>query len=347
MSSKKAGRSEGFATLELLEGLNHLNIRADVMHSESKINDPTKANDDPEATRVGSFDYNALPGQLYRLTLHYPTLAATYWRADFEILKDIQEELQIRYPSNHPDKPLQVIKVEEINPKNYYDFFFTQFKMEKLNTERAMKGGVYTFNCSDPVDRVLFYNYMYHPDCEVVGDEVDAYRSGRKRWKLTLPEKEKEVQIVESGINTTAIAILDTKRGVEIERLRLVADILDARVGKDASDDDIRLALKTQFANVDKKLPKWEMSSPQTLVYLADTVSKTELNRISVLTKAMRYNLITKTASTYRFNEELIPGVNSDGALFDYFGKKDNLNLYRDVLDYVKSREDQLNGNKS
>ena len=343
---KKAGRTEGFAVLELLEGLSHMDIRADVMHSENKINDPTLKVDDPNAVKIKSFEYEALPGQLYRLALHYPSLAETYWRADIQILNDIQDELKIRYPDSHPDMPLKVIKIEDINPKDYYDFFFTQFKLEKLGIHKAMRGGIYTFDCSDPIDRLLFYNYMYHPDCQVIGQDVDKYSSGRKRWKLTLPEKEKETQILESNINTDAIAVLHPKRGVGIDRLRLIVEILNIRVDKDANDDTIRLALKTQVANSTKDLPAWNMSSQAVLVYLAEEVSNTELTRIATLNKAMNYNLIIKTADTYRFNEELIPGVTKDGELYEHFGKKANLNKLREIEDFVASRDTKINGNK-
>ena len=303
---KRAGRTSGLATLELMEGLRQLKLNPKVYRSDKQVHDPEQVNDDPTASYVSEYEYTALPHQSSSLSPEYSWIGKTYWHADIQILKDIQKDLKIRYPKSHPDKALQVIPENEIYPTDYSDFFFSEFKLTKLDGDRRMKAGIYTFNCEDPVDRLLFYSYKYHPDCEVFGEELDVYKSGKKRWRLMMPEIEQKEKLVAADSQIQAIALLDSKRGIEKEKMRIIAEIMNIRdiSYKDSSDDDIRLALLSQAANSDRLLTRWDMTANEVLIYLGDKINNTQLQRMLTLVRAMEYNVITRTGNTYRFNEE-------------------------------------------
>lgn len=341
--SKKIGRTEGLATLELMEGLKQLKLNPRVYRSEKQVHDPESVVDDASAEFISEYVYTALPHQSSTLSPEYSWLGKTYWHADTVILKEIQDELKIRYPKDYPDKPMSVIPADEIDPTNYSDPFFTQFKLNRIDSTKKMKGGIYTFTLSDPVDRLLFYSYMYHPDCEVFGQEVGVFKSGRNRWRLMMPEIEKKEKLIEADSKIKAIALLDKKRGIEAEQMRAIAEVMKLRDidYQTSTDEDIRVALLTQAANNNKKLVGWEKPANEVFTYLGDELTKGKLNKLLILVRAMNYNVITRTGNTYRFNEEEIPEVYSDAQLYEHFlEKKGNNDKLRDIEDHVKARHE-------
>ena len=342
---KPAGLTEGFATLEIIKGFNFLKVNPQVFKGSNKSNDPTKLVDDSNSEHIGKFDGDILPEQKTVLSPIYVTSYNTYWQADIDILNYIVHQLNLRYPASHPDKPLQVIKPEDINPSDYYDYFFDTFKSDK-KYRRVMEGGRYTFDLSDPADRLLYYSQLYSPFTKVEGEEISKYVQGKIKYKLMVPgQKEKQTIEVEDK-DIESISFLSKKNGISLERQEMIARIMKVReVNFDNIDpDNLRVQLKLQVATNTKPSKVKGMTVQDRFVKLASAPGS-QVTREYYITKAMDYNLIIRNGDRFRFNEEPIEGVTTLTELVDFYLDKQNANKYSELTDLVDSRDAQLNPN--
>ena len=346
MTKKKAaGLTEGFATLEIIKGFKFLNVNAQVFKSPNKSHDPTDRNDDKDAEYQNNFDGDVLPKQRTILRPVYLTAHETYWLDEPEILYDIVDALKLRYPESHPEKPLKIIKSDEVYPQDYGDFFFDAFKHD-TRFQRMMEGGRYTFRLEDPADRLLFYSMKNSPYTQVEGEEVSKYMKGTIKYKLIMPgyKEEKNAEIQDKDIE--AISKLSKKNGISGDKQKMIAHIMGVR-DIDTSNPDpenLRIQLKMQVASSLKPSKIPGMTQQDWFIELSNT-PPAKLTKQYFVHKALSYNIIVRQGDKFRFNEVPVEGVIGLPALIEYYLDPANANQYGELTDLVESRDAQLDPN--
>lgn len=287
---------------------------------------------------VEDFQQNVIPGAITGLAPFWNDLKDTYWVEDIRILHDIVENgpIRIRYPRNHPDKAGQIIKVDDIDPRNYSDAFFQSDELKF----KQMEGGKYTFELQkDPIDALLYYCYKNDPRTLVMdGSEISKYVVGRAQYELLIPKHEMMEDKASLQKEVNALTYLGN---MSYEKQKYIARIMKLRMNSyDDPDPDTLYVELGKKARDTTKVPKWGVSYQDKYVSLSE-MSNEDLMLNLDISKALEYRIITNDRNDYLMNSEILDKVKDETDLFKYFKDSHNVDKYKDLIFFIEEKEKQ------
>lgn len=333
-------RKEGYAMLSANNGLGKMGLVGEIVHSDKRVHDITLSDDDPNARVEGTYKDNFLPEQEMVITTMF--LDDTYWPAeDRGFLNEIVEELKLVYPKGHK-KENEVIQPKDVEPTNYFDHFFTQFKTN-VDNRLPMDSGDLVFDCSNPVHRLIYANWLFNPDAHVPGMEDFKYTKQDPNFKITLPEETRKERKDKDNLKIQAISLLSDK-GINAETMKLIVDVMKVNVEGDRNDtDDLRTALLNGPADSASTLADFNLKTQQDVFLQLCNMPKKQLIQYATIQKAIKYQFIIRAGEVFRLahNNEQLEGRYFQEVVSN-LAKKKNADVYTKLADEVKTTEAQL-----
>ena len=323
------------AILKRITGLKTVQFKSRPAKYEATAEAYGRKDQNYEGNFVSDFNDNVIPGAVTVLAPFWNDLKDTYWVEDIRILHDIIKNgnLRIRYPNNHPDKPGQVIKAEDIDPRNYWDPFF---QADELSRKR-MEGGKYTFELQkDPIDAILYYCYKNDPRVLVKdGSEISKYVAGRAKYEMVIPKQE---LVDDKARLKKEIDTLTLLGSLSFDKQRYIAHIMKLRLNNYESPDPDNLYVQLGKAAKRKdKSSKWGITYQDKFAELAKMSNEDLLLHLDI-TKGLDLRLITKERNEFFLNSEPLVGIKSENDLFKYFKRDENVDKYKDLLFLIEEK---------
>jgi hypothetical protein len=328
-----------YAILRLKTGLKSVQFKSRPARYEATPEAYARKDQNFDGNFLEDFQENVISGAIKGLAPFWNDLKDTYWVEDRRILEDIVKNgpVNIRYPNNHPDKPGQIIKPEDIDPRNYQDYFF---QSEELKMKR-MVSGKYTFELQkDPIDTILYYCYKNDPRVLVKdGSEVSKYVAGRAEYELIIPKQE---MMQNKNVLKKEIDALSYLGSMSYEKQKHIAKIMRLRLNDVVNPDPDNLYLELgKTAKRKDRSSKWGISYQDKFISLA-TMPNEDLMLHLDLIKGMDLRVITKQRNEYFLNSERIEGVSDETELFNFFKDDANSERYKDLVFLIEEKEKQV-----
>ncbi|MCA9382559.1 MAG: hypothetical protein KDH96_01195 [Candidatus Riesia sp.] len=284
----------------------------------------------------GDFRQNVVPGVVTGLAPYWNEIKDTYWPEDedIKILHEIQSKLKVRYPKDHPESPGSIIKSEDIDPRNFWDYFFQSDKLK----EREMVSGSYLLNLDDPLDRLLFFSYKNNPRVLVRdGREVSKYTVGAALFELVLPEN--EILEEKESIKKEMDAFLLLSK-MSFEKKKTVARIM--KLPLDSYDNPSPDNLDLEIGKAAKGIKRGKQDNKNIVEFIEiASLNNEDLAIMEDITKAKDLRIIVRNRGEFFMNSEKLLGVESENAIFSFFKSKSEKNqeMYSDMLFLIKEKE--------
>lgn len=316
------------AILRRITGLKTVQFKSRPGRYASSAEAYARKDQNSEGEFIEDFSSNVIPGAVTGLAPFWNDLKDTYWVEDIRILQNIVRDgpIRIRYPNNHPESPGKLIKPEDIDPRNYWDYFF---QSDDLKMKR-MSGGKYTFELQkDPIDTLLYYCYSKDPRVLVKsGTEISKYVVGRAQYELTIPRNEllEDSAELKKEINT-----LGYLGNMSYEKQKHIARVMKLRLNDFENPDPDSLIVELgKAARKKDKVPRWGMSHQDKFSTLAEMSNEDLMLNLDIV-KALETRVLTVERNDYLMNSEVLEGVIDEVGLFHFFKRDNNSEKYKDL----------------
>lgn len=328
------------AILKKITGLQDIKFKSKPARYLTDPESHKRKSADVEGEFAEDFEDQVIGGAVTGLAPYWNDLHDTYWvqepdEGNRPILKELVQNIKIRFPDKHPEKPGQVILFADVDPTNFWDPFFQSVKLQ----DKQMVGGNYVFQLQkDPIDVLLYYSYANDHRTLIQGstEAVSKYVVGQAKYKLIIPSQEiaDDKQDLLSEIKTLALV-----GNMEFEKQKLIARIMKLRVTDyDTPDPDKLLVEVGTIAKSTKRSGKWDMTEQEKFIELA-TLSNEDLMIQVDITKGLEYRIITRERGDYFLNMEKMDAVIEENQLFTYFKADSNDKKYADLRFHIDEKE--------
>lgn len=326
------------AILKRITGLKTVQYKSRPARYEADLEAHARKDQNYDGNFLEDFDSNVIPGAVTGLAPFWNDLKDTYWVEDIRILHDIVKNgpVRIRYPNNHPDSPGQIIKAEDIDPRNFWDYFFQS--PDLMN--KRMESGKYTFELQkDPIDAILYYCYKNDPRVLVRdGSEISKYVAGRAQYELIIPKQE---MMEDRSVLKKEIGALSHLGNMSYEKQKHIARIMNLRLNDFENPDPDTLYVELgKTAKRKEKSSRWGVSWQEKFISLAEMPNEDLMLHLDIV-KAIDMRIITRERNDYLLNSERLDGVKDENELFRFFKDEDNSGAYKDLIFLIEEKEKQ------